>query len=165
MSHGPRLAVGLPVLMVAGALVLAGCGDDDDDSAEPAKAPETAQAPPKPPTVDDAQLESQLKKTLSVLQLPALPTMIYPRGGGPPEQSQIGGGRIKVRSVTCPPSVPLEKGRKFDCDVVVRKATASVTLKQLNAKGTSMSYTATVESEVTEGIPVTTKLRGRLKLK
>ncbi len=162
MSQGPRLAV--PALVSSCCLVLSACGGDNNASPGPARAPETTAAPKKPPTVNAARVESALLRNLRVLPLPAAPATLYPKGGGPPQQSQVGGGRLKVRSVTCPRGVPLQKGGTFSCDVAARGAGASVRVKQLDATGHRLGYTARVKSQAT-GIPVVTRLHGKIKIK
>src|SRR5437667_6427497 len=99
MSQGLTRAVGLPVLVASGCLGLSACGDGKKSAPPSARAPETTAAPEGPPKLAAARVESQLKKILGALSLPAVPTTLYPKGGGPPQQSQIGGGRLKVRSV------------------------------------------------------------------
>jgi hypothetical protein len=166
MSHGSRRS-GLRQLVVAGCLVVCGCGDGDEATKpEAGQAPDTVAAPKAPPTLDEGKVESALEKSLSGIELPGVPTTIYPKGGGPPTQSQIGGGRLKVRSVSCPPDVPVEKGGTFTCDVDARKNSASVRVKQIDARGRRLSYTAKFKLEVEAGIPtVETNLHGRIKLK
>ena len=156
---------GLAAAATAVALMLVGCGGGDDDEPEKPEAPTgTTAAPEAPPTVDATKVEAALKRSLRVISLPALPTTLYPRGGGPPEQQDIGGGRVKVRSVTCPEDVPIEKGEAFDCEMDAGKTTATVRVTQLDNRGKRLRYKATFESEA-EGIPVTTKLSGRITVK
>jgi hypothetical protein len=155
------------LIVASGCLGLSACGGDDDSgSAETTRTPETAAAPPKArPVVDTAQVESRLEKILRGVELSALPATIYPKGGGPPEQSQVGGGKLKVRAVTCPSNVPQEVGGTFTCNVDAGRTSASVELKQLNETGTRLRYTTSIESEDATGIPVTTELKGRMKLR
>jgi hypothetical protein len=170
MALRPMRASGLPLLVVSGCLGLSACGDDKTAAPgtaapETARTTETAATPRQPPTLNAARVESALRKSLHGIELPAIPTTLYPKGGGAPQQSQLGGGRLKVRSVTCPPAVPLERGGTFTCDVNARHADATVRVKQLNASGSRLSFKASIKSEVAGGIPVETELKGRIKLK
>ena len=179
MSQGRRLAVptlrralnsaravGLSLLVGSGCLGLSACGDDEETAApESARTQETAATPKAPPALDAGRVESALRKSLHGVELLAVPTTIYPQGGGAPQQSQLGGGRLKVRSVTCPAAVPLKKGGTFTCDVDAGDTGGTVRLKQLNGSGSRLSYKTSIESDVEPGIPVETELKGQIKLK
>ena len=152
----------LAVAIVAAALMLAACGGGDEKTTAPAAEDTPAKAPEPPPTVDTEAVERELKKTLHGISLSALPVPVYPPGGGPPKQTELGGGKVKVRSVTCPKDVPAEKGGTFTCDVNAAKTEASVRLTQLNGSGTKLRFKATLESEMTTGVTQTTRLRGTI---
>src|SRR5437867_4039338 len=88
------LAVGVVAISVA----LSACGGGNNKTQKPAGTTGTTATPKAPPTVNAARVEGALKKNLRVISLPAVPTTIYPKGGGVPQPSQLGGGRIKIRS-------------------------------------------------------------------
>ena len=155
-------------MVLPAALALAGCGNGGNQAQKPAgttpgtTTPTTTQ--PKQATVNANKVEATLKRSFRGLSAPALPATIYPRGGGAPQQSQYGGGRIKVRSVTCPDGVPLQKGRSFSCQVDVAKGTGGVRLTQLDGSGSKMRFKATFKSEVMTGVTATTRIRGQIKI-
>jgi hypothetical protein len=107
ISQGPRLAL-LMLLLLAVCLGVSACGDEDSDEPAGGGTPETTATAEEPPTLDAGRVEAELKRNLDGVELFALPATIYPGEGGPPEQSQVGGGRLRVRSVTCPPDVRQE---------------------------------------------------------
>jgi hypothetical protein len=167
MSEGLRPAVPAPLsaLVISGCVALSGCGEDGTADRAPATSEaKTTPTAKEPATLQTARLESLLKRNLRALPLPAVPATIYPQGGGPPEQTQYGGGHLRVRSVTCPESVPLERGGRFTCDVDARKATGGVRMTQLDDRGRRLRYRASIKTEAAGGIPVTTNLTGKLKL-
>ena len=149
--------------VTAAALLLTACGGDDGGNAasESTAADTTTKAPEQPPVVDANAVEKQLKKNLKGISSPALPVPVYPPGGGPPTQTQLGGGKIKVRSVSCPEDIPAEKGGTFTCEVNAGKADATVKLTQLNDAGTKLRFRATLKSE-SNGVTSTTRLRGTI---
>lgn len=178
MPQGPRLAVPAPprkssavraialaVMVVSACLGASGCGGDDSGS-EPDRGSDTGTTPEAPPTLSAARVESAVKKALDGIELFAIPTAVYPSGGGPPQQSQLGGGRLKVRSVTCPPNVPLERGGTFTCELDAGDNDGTVRLRQLKRSGSPLSYKASIEpSDAGAGLPVKTELKGKIKLK
>jgi hypothetical protein len=152
-------------LLVSLFLGFSACGDDDGDEPEASGPQETTATSDEPPTLDAAKVESTLKRNLDGVELFALPATIYPDEGGPPEQSQVGGGRLRVRSVTCPPDVPLERGGTFTCDLDARRgASGTVRMTQLDGSGKKLRFKATIESEAGTGIPVETELKGRIRV-
>lgn len=154
--------IGAAALATAVALSPVACGgDDEQETTAPAAEEAPARAPEPPATVDADAVERQLKKNLHGIEQSALPVPVYPPGGGPPEQSQIGGGKVRVRSVSCPEDIPAEKGGKFSCDIDARKTQATVNLTQLNDSGTKLRFKATLESEGS-GVTTTTRLSGKI---
>ena len=161
----PWIVVSLALLLLAAGLALSACGGGDKNTAEKSTGTTpTATTPEKPATVDSARVESALKRNFRVISLPAVPTTLYPSGGGAPQPSQLGGGRLKVRSVTCPKDIPAQKGGTFDCDIDAGKTSAAVHLTQLNATGTRLRFKATFKSEVTGGVTSTTRLHGQIRV-
>lgn len=165
----PRLkpkAVASLLVLVATGLGLAACGGGGNTASEKAAtAPTTATTTPsKPATVNAARVESTLKRNFRGIGLPAVPATVYPSGGGPPQQTPIGGGRLKVRSVTCPDNVPAQRGGTFDCDIDAGKTSATVRLTQLNDSGTRLRFKATFKSEMTAGVTGTTRIHGQIKV-
>jgi hypothetical protein len=144
------------------ATVLSACGGDGEETTKPAAEEQPATRPAQPATVDSAAVEKQLKRNLKGISMPAIPVPVYPPGGGPPEQSQLGGGKIKVRSVTCPEDIPAEKGSAFTCDIDAGKTEATARLTELNNSGTKLRFKATLKSEVAGGVTETTRLRGTI---
>jgi len=153
------------LLLLAVCLGVSACGDEDSDEPAGGGTPETTATAEEPPTLDAGRVEAELKRNLDGVELFALPATIYPDEGGPPEQSQVGGGRLRVRSVTCPPDVRQEKGGTFTCEVDARGgASGTVRLTQLNGSGTRLRFKASIESEAEAGLPVQTELKGRIRL-
>ena len=160
-SRRPAMLVSLAV---AAGLALSACGGGDNQASGPTGTGTSPAAPKAPATVDATKVEAALKRSFKGISLPAVPTMIYPKGGGPPQQSQIGGGRLKVRSVTCPEDIPARTGGKFSCDIDAGKTSATVQLTQLNSTGTKLRFRATFKSEMTAGVTGTTRLNGQIKV-
>ena len=159
-SRATRSTVAL--VSVAVALVLAGCGGDGEETAKPTAEGQTTTKPEQPVTVDSAAVEKQLKRNLKGISMPAIPVPVYPPGGGPPEQSELGGGKIKVRSVTCPQDIRAEKGGTFVCDIDAGKTESTARLTQLNDSGTKLRFKASLKSEAAGGVTQTTRLRGTI---
>jgi len=162
---GPTPSRWAIAIAVAVSICLAACGGDDDSGSEPAPESGGATTQEAAPTLNTARVESALKKELDGVELSALPVPVYPPGGGPPEQSQIGGGRVDVRSVTCPADVPVERGGTFTCDVDAGDNSGSARLRQLNDSGSSLRYKATFEGSDSQGISTKTTLKGKLRVK
>lgn len=96
-------------MLVVGALSAAGCGGDDDGSAEPSKT--TAKAPPKTatqptPKLNLAKLEKNLPEFLNSGRI-AIGT---PSGGSTPSHAA-------VTTASCPKEVEKAVGTTFRCTV------------------------------------------------
>jgi hypothetical protein len=178
MPQGRRLAVLPPhtfraaraaaasALVVGACLGATGCGEDDSGSERDEGSQPAAPAPEERPTVDAARVEAALKKELNGIELFALPVPVYPPGGGAPQQTEVGGGRLKLRSVTCPPDVPLERGGTFTCELDGGDSDGSVELTQLNRQASSLRYKASIEgSGAGDGVSTTTELKGKLRVR
>lgn len=153
----------LALAAISATVALGSCGGDDgEEPTEPAAQDTTPTQPEEAATVDAAAVEKQLKRNLKGISMPALPVPVYPPGGGPPDQTQLGGGKVKVRSVSCPGDIPAEKGYTFTCDVDAGKTDASVRLTELNDSGTKLRFKATLKSEIEGGVTETTRLRGNI---
>ena len=161
MTH-TRMRSTVALVATAVALVLAACGGDDGETTKPAAEGQATTKPEQPPTVDSAAVEKKLKQTLKGISMPAIPVPVYPPGGGPPEQSELGGGKVKVRSVSCPEDIPAEKGGAFTCEIDAGKTEATARLTQLNNSGTKLRFKTTLKSETAEGVTQTTRLRGTI---
>ena len=152
--------------MIAGCLALAGCGGDDDGgetTATPEASSEEAAAPEEPATLDTAAVEDEFEKMLDGLELGGAPATIYPPGGGPPEEISYGGGKVEVKSVSCPDDVPLSKGESFDCEIDLSKGGGSAEVTELDDEGKQVSYKLDVTTEGC-GVETETKLNGKLDL-
>ena len=162
-----KCAIGL-LLLISGGIVLSACGGSQpaaredsatQESTTPTKPPVSTRegtTPRKLPTLNTAQIESALKKNLHGLELPAITGTFSPSGGGSSQPVQIGGGRLTIRSVTCPPSVPQKKGQTLTCRVRTGKGFAMVRLRQLDGTGTRLSFKAS---------GATWSVNGQIKLK
>jgi Domain of unknown function (DUF4333) len=155
----------LLVLVAAASLALAGCGGDDEETTTPAETAdsEAAPAPEEPTTLDTKPVEAQLTKTLDGLELGGAPATIYPPGGGAPEQVQFGGGKVEVKSVSCPDDAPLRKGASFDCEIDLSKGGGSAEVTELDDEGKKVQYKLDVET-TSAGVSTETKLNGKLDL-
>ena len=141
------------VVVVSVCLGLAACGDDDsaapDETAateEQAPGAETAATEQEAATLDAAGVESALTKALDGVELIGAPVTFFPEGGGAPEEQQLGGGRLEIRSVTCPEGVPVEKGGEFSCEIEGNQD-GSVDVTQLDGSGERASYKAVFDLE------------------
>lgn len=149
-------AIGAAVLVVSVLLVLAGCGEEEAPTAE-----ETADTGEEVATLDAAQVESALTKSLDGTELLGAPTTFLPQGGGAPEEGQVGGGRLEVRSVTCPEDIPVERGGEFTCEIDGNQD-GSVRLTQLDSSGEKASFKAKFDFQQ---LGVETTIEGKTKLK
>jgi len=145
--------------VAAGFLGLSTCGEESSTPTE-APAPTETATTEAPPTLSSARVEAALKKSLDGTELLALPATLYPEGGGPAQETEVGGGRLNVRSVTCPEDVHLEEGGTFTCEVNAGKQDGSARVTQLDSSGKRLRYRATFESSGVE-----TTVRGRARVK
>jgi hypothetical protein len=156
------------MLVVSICLGLAACGDDDsaapDETAatgEEATAPdETAATEEEATTLDAAQVESALTKALDGVELIGAPVTFFPEEGGAPEEQQLGGGRLEIRSVKCPEGEPVEQGGEFTCQIEGNQD-GSVRVTQLDSSGSRASYKAKFDLEQ---LGVETTVEGKTKL-
>lgn len=166
-ARGPRAGL-LLIGVLALAMPAAGCGDDDETTteAEPLAAEETTTSQAEAaPTLDAAKVEDALAENLDGVELLGAPATVFPEQGGPGQETEIGGGTLEVKSVTCPEDVTQEKGGEFTCELDGGKQDASVELKQLDDSGSELSFKAKFESPAGPNIPVETEIEAEIKLK
>lgn len=120
------------------------CGGDEanEDAGERTPAGEGTAAPEEQPvSLDTARVERALTQNLDGVELGGVPVEIFDEPGGTPEQGELGGGQIDVRSVKCPADVPMEEGETFTCNIDGSpKGTVRVT--QLDADGKRVGFEA-----------------------
>lgn len=136
------------IVVVSVCLGVAACGDDEsppDETAATGKeatAPdETAATEGEAATLNAAQVESALTKTLDGVELIGAPVTFFPEEGGAPQEQELGGGRLEIQSVTCPEGEPVEKGGEFTCQIEGNQD-GSVQVTQLDSSGSRASYKA-----------------------
>jgi uncharacterized protein DUF4333 len=153
-------ALAVTVLVVAG-----GCGGaGDDDGSKPPTSAQTASVPEEPPKLAAARVESALIKELDGMKQLSIPLQGAPG-------ATLGGGRLEVKSLSCPNDVPVEKGGTFSCKFTGRESGGSqgtvrvkggtVRVTQLDSVGERFRYKAKwagAGSTTTVG-PVTIRLK------
>jgi Domain of unknown function (DUF4333) len=149
---GSRLA-GLAFVGILGGVTMlaAGCGDEDT--------PEETPTVEETPTLDTAAVESALTKALDGTELLGVPGAITAPGAAP-QPTTLGGGRLEVRSLSCPESIPEEQGGTFVCEVDAGKQDGSVRVTQKDATGERLSYKAKIKAP-----GVTTEIKGETKVR
>jgi uncharacterized protein DUF4333 len=154
------------VLVASASLAISACGGDDDGgdtAAEPEPAAEEAPAPEEPATLDTKPVEAEFTKMLDGIELGGAPATVYPPGGGAPEEVEFGGGKVEVRSVSCPDDVAVERGESFDCEIELNKGDGSAEVRQLDSEGKKVEYRLEVTT-TSAGVESETKLNGKLDL-